>query len=101
MTCLVNHMVRSSNFPAALTLVIHAYAMNRDTFNAATKAGEIPNDMPLNRDVALVLMKIIVGRLESYSTSTAEDVVLIRDSELDRRRMIGWPLKFALARKKF
>ena len=70
-------------FPVALILMIHAYTMKWDTFNAATNASEIPNEMPLNRDVALVLMKIIVGRLKSYNTSIAEDVVLLRDSELD------------------
>lgn len=75
--------------PAALILLIHAYTMNWDTFNAATKASEIPNEMPLNRDVALVLMKIIVGRFKSYNTSVAEDVVLLRDSELDDRHRMA------------
>lgn len=69
--------------------MIHAYTINKDTFNAAIKAGEIPNEMPFNRDVALVLMKIIVGRLKSYSTSIAEDVVLLRDSRLDERRRMA------------
>lgn len=76
-------------FPAALILVIHVYTMNRDTFNAATKARETPNQIPLNLDVASVLMKIIVGRLRSYTTSIAEDVVLLRDSDLDERRRMA------------
>lgn len=73
----------------ALILVIHAFTMNQDTFNAVTKAGEIPNQMPVNLDVCLVLMKIIVGRLKSYSTSIAEDVVLLRDSDLDGRHRMA------------
>lgn len=76
-------------FPVALILVIHAFTMNRDTFNAVTRAGEIPNQMPVNLDVGLVLMKIIVGRLKSYSTSIAEDVVLLRDSDLDGRHRMA------------
>ena len=63
--------------------------MNYDTFNAAAKASEIPNEMPLNRDIALVLTKIIVGRLKSYNTSIEEDVVLLRDSELDDRHRMA------------
>lgn len=63
--------------------------MNGDTLNAAKKTGEISDKMQLNRNVALVLMKIIVWRLKSYSTSIAEDVVLLSDSELDGRRRMA------------
>lgn len=73
-------------FPAALILVIHAFSKNPVTFNAAS---EIPNKTPLNRDVALVLMKIIVRRLKSYSTSIAEDVEILRGSVLDGRRRMA------------
>ena len=76
-------------FPAALILVIHAYSKNLVTFNAAIKASEIPNKTPLNRDVALVLMKIIVRRLKLYSTSIAEDVEILRGSVLDGRRRMA------------
>ncbi|MCJ1468982.1 hypothetical protein MMC07_007613 [Pseudocyphellaria aurata] len=76
-------------FPTALVLVIHAYTMNGDAFNAAAMAGDVPDKMQLSRNVASVLTKIIVSRFKSYSTSIAQDMVLLSNSELDGRRRMA------------
>lgn len=69
--------------------MIHAYTMNQDAVKAATKAGEPADEQPFNLDVALVLKKIITQRLNQYSTSIAEDTVLLRNSALQGRQRMA------------
>ena len=65
--------------------------MNPETLKAAYVAGEAtePPAPPFTLEMALVLKTIIVRRRHQYSTSIAEDAVLLQDRSLQGRRRMA------------
>lgn len=71
--------------------MIYIFTMDSETLRKACAAGEAlePPSPQLTFVTALVLKKIFTRRREEYSTSIAEDAVLLQDSALQGRRRMA------------
>ena len=71
--------------------MIQLFTMGSEILRKAYADGEASEPPPpnFNLDTALVLKKIILRRRDEYSTSIAEDSILLKDSAVQGRRRMA------------